>query len=230
MSPETVTTQFEELYRGVTASVADLPVDPPTAAPNAAWTRLEQDIRLDADDDRLRSLLDVCTELEALGGLRRLMDRYPDRRSTDALRARLGRLFDTAAETGRERSDPWAGVDTAPPLRVHWDRGETTTSDGRGRDLPDTAPLGARIQLSATHQPVRSPADFHRRLVDHLRCQLRDCYVGMGLAPPRDLRVRGPGIAWFTHRYESADHRQRYHDPDAVIDWTALPPVPTMDD
>lgn len=235
MSPDTVGTQFERLYRGFGDGPAEpsLPADPPATAPNASWTHLEQDVVLDVGDERLRPLLDALVELEALGGLRRRMDRYPERRGTDGLRARIERLFATKGATGaanhRDKAGAWAGVAASGPLGVRWEGGETTTvGDGERRGSSEAGALGARIQLPASRRPARSPAALQRRLFDHLRCQLRDCYVGMGLAPPRDLRVRGPGIDWFTTRYERGERYQRYHDPDAIIDWTALSPIPTL--
>jgi hypothetical protein len=70
-----------------------------------------------------------------------------------------------------------------------------------------------------TLSPVEpgSLTDFQRQLVHHLKCQIRDCYVGMGIAPPEPVRVPGPGLYNFLARYQSLDLYQPYHDPDARI-------------
>ena len=61
---------------------------------------------------------------------------------------------------------------------------------------------------------------FQRALLQHLRCQVRDCYIEMGIAPPEEFRVQGPGfydnIGW----YENHDFYQNYYDTRATIsDW-----------
>ncbi|ELZ25843.1 hypothetical protein [Natrinema limicola] len=43
--------------------------------------------------------------------------------------------------------------------------------------------------------------EFNPYLDHHLRCQIRDCLVGMGLTPPAKYRVLGPGKFIYTRRY-----------------------------
>ncbi|ELZ09340.1 hypothetical protein C479_10980 [Halovivax asiaticus JCM 14624] len=216
---EMVTNQFEE--------PADHVVEPPTADPDAEWTHIEQDLLLDGTRGRLPTLVDATIELEAIGALRQLLDRYPDRRS-DLLPRRLATILGSnhQEETTRDKTTApgWSIVDTGTP-HVHWEGGEVTPGPDTGV-VDDTDWIrGARIQLPRPDRPVRTPAGLQRRLLDHLRCQLRDCYVGMGLAPPSGCRVRGPGIAWCTELYETHPTEQRYHDPDAIVDWTQFAPL-----
>ncbi|WP_049923846.1 hypothetical protein [Halopiger djelfimassiliensis] len=233
MSLETFESQFEAVHRQQTA-VADngeYPVEPPAGAPDATCQLIEQDVSLTVDDGRLRPLLDVLIELEALGALRRSMDEQPDRDDRDLfarLDAALGRSPAPEDRRPSERLDRPEFVDGTSSVRVHWQTDGTTRVEYGAGTETDSTPLAARLQLPAPDGPAPSIAAFQRRVVDHLRCQLRDCYVGMGLAPPRDLRVRGPGIASFTAEYERGGIYQRYHDPEAIIDWTRLAPVPRL--
>lgn len=75
----------------------------------------------------------------------------------------------------------------------------------------------ARFELSP-FQPD-SLAQFRDHLVKHLQCQIRDCYLTMGIAPPKRFRVQGPGwfdrSTWFQH-YEVYEP---YHRTDVSIDY-----------
>lgn len=65
--------------------------------------------------------------------------------------------------------------------------------------------------------PLVAPEAFRDYLVYNLRCQIRDCYVGMGLEPPAEYRVLGPGKFMFAGKYEYFDCYPPYHDKDAAI-------------
>jgi len=65
--------------------------------------------------------------------------------------------------------------------------------------------------------PLVAPEAFRDYLVYNLRCQIRDCYVGMGLEPPAEYRVLGPGKFMFAGKYEYFDCYPPYHDKDADI-------------
>jgi len=74
---------------------------------------------------------------------------------------------------------------------------ETVTTDEPNIDRkPD-----ARFELPP-YEPDSLEA-FRDDLIYHLRCQIRDCYLTMGVAPPEDLRIQGPGwfdrSTWFQH-------------------------------
>lgn len=59
--------------------------------------------------------------------------------------------------------------------------------------------------------------EFRETLVYHLHCQMRDCYLTMGVAPPEGLRIQGPGwfdrSTWFQHY----DVYEPYHRTDLDI-------------
>lgn len=233
MSLETFESQFEAAYhQRKRPTPADCPpVQPPGDSQETTCTRIEQDIYLTVDDDLLRSLQDVLVELEALGALRQLMDRRPDKED-EHLFDRLASIF--SRSDGLAASSPARPTGEIPfirgtsPLRVHWQiDGATRVEYGSGGESPN-APIACRLQLPMTTQPVTSVAAFQRLVLDHLICQLRDCYVGMGLAPPRDLRVRGQGIAAFSTEFADGETYQRYDDPKAIIDWDRLAPLPSL--
>ena len=58
-------------------------------------------------------------------------------------------------------------------------------------------------------------ANFKEFLDYHLRCQIRDCFVGMGLHPPEKFRVLGYGKFIYARRYNQYDVYPQFHDPDA---------------
>ncbi len=53
--------------------------------------------------------------------------------------------------------------------------------------------------------------EFREYLDHHLRCQIRDCYVGMGLVPPEPYRVVGFGNFIYARRYDHYDLYPRVH-------------------
>lgn len=86
-------------------------------------------------------------------------------------------------------------------------------------DMPDISRNpDARIELPP-YEP-ESLADFQDHVVAHLKCQIRDCYLTMGIAPPESVRIQGPGwfdrSTWFQHY----DVYEPYHRNDVEItDW-----------
>ncbi|WP_049922229.1 hypothetical protein [Halopiger djelfimassiliensis] len=109
-------------------------------------------------------------------------------------------------------------------------RGERKTV-WRG-DAPDREP-DARVELFPA--PLVDPAPFRDYLVYNLRCQIRDCYLMMGLEPPEEYRVLGHGQYRFTGKYDSFDIYPPYYDfsadipdythefrPDLPITWDEL--------
>ena len=54
-------------------------------------------------------------------------------------------------------------------------------------------------------------AEFRAYLDHHLRCQVRDCFVGMGLVPPEEFRVVGFGKFWYARLYDHLDMYPQYH-------------------
>lgn len=227
MSQETLASQFEACYDRLTdrggADTSPLTTSP--AGP-ADWQLVEQDISLTMDTADVRTLADAVVGVDGLEKLRHALDVAPDRDDAD-LFARLDRMLSAtdAPVEGTVTSDRFLTVD--PPVRVYRNPPSQREGGGAPRDTRDSAtddPVAARLQLTPATLPLTSVAAFQRQLVDHLRCQLRDCYVGMGLRPPESARLTGPGIAACTERYERLDRLQNYHRDYAIIDWSTLGP------
>jgi len=84
----------------------------------------------------------------------------------------------------------------------------------RHGETPDRDP-NACVEIYPA--PLVAPEAFRDYLAYNLRCQIRDCYVGMGLEPPAEYRVLGPGKFMFAGKYEHFDCYPPYHDKDADI-------------
>jgi hypothetical protein len=56
--------------------------------------------------------------------------------------------------------------------------------------------------------------EFRAFLDHHLKCQIRDCYVRMGLQPPAEARVLGPGRVEAAEQYKRLDMYPDFTDPD----------------
>ncbi|SEW25673.1 hypothetical protein [Natrinema salifodinae] len=91
-------------------------------------------------------------------------------------------------------------------------KGERTTV--RYGETPDRDP-DACVEVSPA--PLVTPEPFRDYLVYNLRCQIRDCYVGMGLEPPQQYKVLGPGQYRFTGKYQHFDCYPKYYNYDADI-------------
>ncbi|ELY31604.1 hypothetical protein C499_00560 [Halogeometricum borinquense DSM 11551] len=74
------------------------------------------------------------------------------------------------------------------------------TQDWNDDPFPDRQP-DARLQLFGKYVP--SMDVFQEFVVYHLRCQLRDVYIGAGLEPPEKYRVLGRGDDDLTSRYHN---------------------------
>ncbi|WP_049927086.1 hypothetical protein [Halopiger goleimassiliensis] len=76
-------------------------------------------------------------------------------------------------------------------------------------------PLIAAVELPPFDPGT--PEEFKHAIQHHLLCQIRDCYIGMGLEPPEYVKLQGPGFAELTQRYRLLDVYEPYHDPDATV-------------
>ena len=84
----------------------------------------------------------------------------------------------------------------------------------RHGDAPDREP-DACVEISPA--PLVALGPFRDYLAYNLRCQIRDCYVGMGLEPPAQYKILGPGQYRFTGKYQHFDLYPEYYDKDADI-------------
>jgi len=73
----------------------------------------------------------------------------------------------------------------------------------------------ARLELAPA--PPESYSQFQDYLIYHLACQIRDCYLTMGVAPPEQYRITGVGFVDALRRYAAFGVYEPYHDSDAEI-------------
>lgn len=78
-------------------------------------------------------------------------------------------------------------------------------------DQPLDREPDARFELSPIDP--RSPKEFQTYLAFNLRCQIRDCFVRMGVQPPEPFRVLGYGRYEAAERYNKVAFYPAYHDP-----------------
>ncbi|WP_396613694.1 hypothetical protein ACH9L7_18605 (plasmid) [Haloferax sp. S1W] len=90
------------------------------------------------------------------------------------------------------------------------------TQDWNNDPFPDRQ-SDARLQLFGKYVP--SMEVFQEFVVYHLRCQLRDVYIGAGLEPPEQYRVLGRGNDELTGRYHNEEITvyEDYHLEEADI-------------
>lgn len=112
-------------------------------------------------------------------------------------------------------------VDTVSGIHLRWDDTSGTYHHSRQEPAIDRDP-DARLDI-----PPFDPGSivsFQSQLIQNLVCQARDCYIEMGITPPKPFRVQGIGKHKTSTWYEHYDFYQRYHDPAADIDWETVEP------
>ncbi|ELZ08790.1 hypothetical protein C478_17941 [Natrinema thermotolerans DSM 11552] len=90
------------------------------------------------------------------------------------------------------------------------DSGEQHTSD------PEYDPFERDPDTVLELPPIdpRSIEDFRDYLDHHLKCQVRDCFVRMGVEPPEEFRVLGNGRLEAVAAYKLLEMYPDYHDSD----------------
>ncbi len=136
-----------------------------------------------------------------------------------------GRTPKSGAAVTKDDREAWADlgehlIDLTAPTELDFELSATSGihvgfPNARGEHEVDWAdqPLDrepdARIEL----MPVDpGTLDAFREYLDHhLRCQIRDCFVGMGLTPPEPYRVVGFGKFIYARRYDYYDLYPQLH-------------------
>ena len=123
------------------------------------------------------------------------------------------------AEVAAEGDDSLlSGMDLSAVSGIHLVYPDSSKTEQR---VPAETPLArepdARLEL-----PSVDPGSldrFQAFLAFHLRCQIRDLFIGMGVEPPEAVRVRGPGRYSSTMRYRLLDmYDEYYHLDDQALD------------
>jgi len=136
-----------------------------------------------------------------------LADLTSDERSTwEKLSDKLGEV---AAETDADVSSG-TYIDCVSPLYMVY-----PDSQGREHVTDVEQPLerepDARFELAPIDP--RSREEFKEYLAFNLKCQIRDCFVRMGVQPPEAYRVLGYGRYEAAERYNKVEFYPKYHDP-----------------
>jgi len=99
---------------------------------------------------------------------------------------------------------------------IYYDATKTQLERRNDDPFEDRQP-DARLQL--TEKFIPSLQVFQKFLMYHLKCQLRDCYLEMGVDPPEEYRVLGRGDHEIAKRYRNDDIPQYdyYHDESATV-------------
>lgn len=211
LSPAAVEAQFGDLYDQVRSHFSDTerPVSLPADCPPGSAS-YEQDIYLGVDDERVAALGRAYEDSETV----------PASAPDASVEATLAAIVDSLpAESTPDRSA--LSIAAVSGIHVCWDDATGQYHHER-HDHPDLdrAP-DARVDLLPFAPD--SIDEFRTQLVRNLWCQVRDCYIEMGVTPPEPFRLQGMGKLGPATWYEHYDFYQRYHDPDAEIDWEIEP-------
>lgn len=102
-------------------------------------------------------------------------------------------------------------IETVSPLEVRYPQQghlETVADAGGG-----STALQPHTTLELLPYDPGELSKFKEFLDYHLRCQIRDCFIGMGLHPPEEFRVLGYGKFIYARRYGQYEMYPEYHDP-----------------
>ena len=115
--------------------------------------------------------------------------------------------------------DPAQWLQATPTVYPKWRIGTQIHQDPE--QLPDLD-VEPDCRLEIVPYNPDSLEDLQEYIVQHLKCQIRDCFVAIGVIPPEPFQVQGPGTDFYTMQYQHYDFLQPYHDPEADIDWDAI--------
>ncbi|WP_222919578.1 hypothetical protein [Natrinema sp. SYSU A 869] len=188
-------------------------------AGDISW--LEQDIYLDCDTELAQS---TAEDVAATGLFESLEETAGD--SSAALLSEIeAQLADHGIDVETVTSTLGESLlEACGPLRVRWKdgprrsnrRSKTVAGTGTGT-VPDDDP-DVCLQMFTNLYEFTDIDGFQQSLIHHLRCQIRDCYIGMGIAPPEDARVQGLGLYDYIGNYKMDDFYPAYNDTRVEID------------
>ncbi|WP_207217128.1 hypothetical protein [Natrinema altunense] len=175
----------------------------------------QKDIYVGFEDQALGSLVgDLLGNDDVMAALGRVIDPTTARPDDAAFSAALAEI------TGKDPADvpnlsDGCLLEAVSGLHVHWDdaAGQYHTQWGEQPEIERDP--HARIEIFEFDPD--SIVELKCQIARHLLCQVRDCYLGMGIAPPEPFRLLGAGHHGAGTRYEHYDFYDRYHDPTAEI-------------
>ena len=215
LSADGVKRYFDELYQQFQAASTndELPVTLPEGVSHREAV-YQQDIYLGMDEQTSTAYAECVSDEAALEGLETAMDESRDGfeslDETEVLQAAGVETDELPAVEGGALIESVSGV------HIHWDDvlGQYHTQWGDEPAIehdPD-----ARIEIFAFEPD--SILELREQLVRNLICQVRDCYLSMGIAPPEAFRILGHGRHDASTWYNHYDFYEEYFDPDVEVD------------
>ena len=149
---------------------------------------------LDLSSDTLKQSLDNLSAA-AIEDWQSVTDEIAERATDREIELDSGMYIDAVSSLYASYLDDHSDVTVTDPETDPFDRDPDTLIE-----LPpiDPGPL----------------AEFREYLDHHIKCQIRDCFIGMGVEPPEQFRVLGNGRLKATVAYTLLDMYPEYHDPD----------------
>ncbi|MEZ3116946.1 hypothetical protein RYH80_13610 [Halobaculum sp. MBLA0147] len=200
-------------FRGYSGECSPVVEVPPEAEGNPIF--FETEVYLSLTTDEVRGFLADGDE-PTIATLREgLADAVAGDIHNPEARLRTARSEDTVPEDA-EIDD--LALEAVSDVQVMWSPA-SNEKERVGGEIPDIdRKPDAKFQLAPFHPESRET--FRGQLLRHLRYQIRDCYLTMGIAPPEPFRVQGPGLfnrcTWFQHY----DVYEPYHRTDVdITDW-----------
>lgn len=224
LTEDSFKTYFHDLYQQMCSHFDS--VDPIVEIPDAVGDEspnYQQDIYLAMNVDELLELSENNAYSEAIEALLSL--------TGASVMGEKGfhDLSEIAADTGIDLSDKMRkkladlNIEALSDIRITWwppDAGTHGKPDTAGGDPPPGIIRDPDARIDLPPYQAESLDDFQRHLAYHLKCQVRDLYLIMGIAPAENLRVRGPGRVGHSTWFEHKDNYQRYYRQDVEItDW-----------
>lgn len=221
LSPDRFREYFGDSYQQLLSHQTD--ADPIVELPPEAADeipRIGQDIYLRTDETALASIVETLSDAGVFDHLETAAESVAADESLPAAFQRVLEIEDVdLREDASQVGD--ALLETVAPVSVRWTSNGTDAVEKAESQsaIPDREP-DARPQMPPSIYEFDSLEDFQQSLVYHLLCQVRDCYLEMGIAPPEDVRILGPGfyenIGWYRHHDVYPD----YYDIGAdITDW-----------
>ena len=215
-------TEFEELFGNLYRQMrsyhdydTERPIpEPPNATENVLYRQnvylginpLETDVDAEANGIATAHGLDLSDE-SILGNS---VEALSDGEIAD-WQAFADDLADLAEEKDVSLADG-AYIDAVSSLYTTYldDDGEQYTTN------PETDPFDREPDTVIELPPIdpQSMDDFREYLDHHLKCQIRDCFVRMGVHPPEEFRVLGNGRLESVAAYKLLDMYPEFYDPE----------------
>ncbi|WP_363463265.1 hypothetical protein [Halogeometricum borinquense] len=223
LEPDTAETHLGDFYQHFQSitGTADSPVEMPEGVPEqGGGTVYQKDIYVGLEDETLGTiaadiladpkLMELVSKSVGVGGETPVGAEY-----VPSFKELIAEASDRDPDSLPSLSEGLL-LEATSGIHVHWDDppGEYHTQWG---DQPDLGrDPAARIEIFP-FEP-ESITELQAQVARHLLCQIRDCYLTMGIAPPEQFRILGHGRHEATGLYASYDIYDEYFDPNAEID------------